>query len=972
MNADEKRPLVFLGPLSETLTKLRDIITENADSEGIDVYEVEDLEEMNQLLPTLGQSLALISNPKKCAQVLQQNKVVYKKLGSKVIMLSPKPIPRRTLDKFMKIGLTECMIEPVNPKTLLYKVRLFLKSLTPKNAESGELKRKAGMKARSDEDIINSSKMNRMEKGVILDEDDSEITQTKSADQIDDNNMESNKKKSTYQEEAIDSYYRSDAKENSELSFEKPESNPKKSSSIHDDNIDTYYKSENKSSSTYTDEDQDDIMKAKADEGLEIDMEDEVEKIRKQTELDMMEDTERKKNTYQEENLGHMVSQLKTSTELEMEEVNEKEKNEYSDVIDDKLEGKLKKHKSAELEMEEDDTPKEKASESLSLFGEENPDMRLKESDSLEDDNSPLREKKRDESLLLVDDDDDAKEEASVDLEFDEEDLKKDMNSLEMEEDNSDEKKAQQDELEMEEEEENKKRSDLEFSEDEEKKKKNEADEIDMYMRGGAAKKEATELEMEDDSPERKKKETELEMEEDEEERKRKVQAELEMEEEKKKKGEEELDLEEDDDHGKRKVQAELEMEEDKSKKDDEEILEEDDDRFRKQEKMLDFDDDSEYGHKKGQANGEEDNSGARRDSQVEHIQTHYSNRQSIKHDENEWGKDWEAQRGEQADFVIKKEEVNEISLGGKKDLGEQTIDYEKLRKEFEELDFEKVAKKKKEYGEFSGTAEAKSIKKKVREVDGELEDMDFEDVGEEGDQEAEGNLVYEPDPVGMDVAIEVLNIYMQKDASIERVCEYISDTIKSRYQGVLSFYSFNKNLGQFQDLYMGHYVESIGKPPRKLGIKEKEGLNKVELKQLEKDYDLDKKDYENKKKEFEGEWNKYKEDKEADWKEAQIPLWSDSTFQEKELWFSFPFYDGADHLGFAIVTFENGFSEFQSKSIEVILETARGLFLNKYNQKEKEKSKSKKSESSSKQGDEENKEEKGGFLGRLFGKKAS
>jgi len=67
--SDESKPLIFLEPLSDTLKQLKQVFEENAESEGIELYEVDDLEEAGQLIPNLGQSLILTASPKKCAMI---------------------------------------------------------------------------------------------------------------------------------------------------------------------------------------------------------------------------------------------------------------------------------------------------------------------------------------------------------------------------------------------------------------------------------------------------------------------------------------------------------------------------------------------------------------------------------------------------------------------------------------------------------------------------------------------------------------------------------------------------------------------------------------------------------------------------------------------------------------------------------------------------------------------------------------
>ena len=120
---DMPKPLIFVNPLSPSLQKLREVINETSQEDGIEIYECEDLNEANQLIQTVGASITLISHPKLCSTLLQINRRAIKKLKSKVLLLSPKDLPRNTIQKFQKIGLTEFLCEPVVPKSLVYKVK---------------------------------------------------------------------------------------------------------------------------------------------------------------------------------------------------------------------------------------------------------------------------------------------------------------------------------------------------------------------------------------------------------------------------------------------------------------------------------------------------------------------------------------------------------------------------------------------------------------------------------------------------------------------------------------------------------------------------------------------------------------------------------------------------------------------------------------------------------------------------------
>lgn len=126
------KPLVFLHPLSERLNELKNSVEETAEAENIEIFELETLEEFSEVAPHLGQFLALCSNPKVCAKMLQLNSHLIRKEESKVILLSAKQFPHKTIDRLNKLGLTDFILESVAAKTLQYKVKLQMRSITVK------------------------------------------------------------------------------------------------------------------------------------------------------------------------------------------------------------------------------------------------------------------------------------------------------------------------------------------------------------------------------------------------------------------------------------------------------------------------------------------------------------------------------------------------------------------------------------------------------------------------------------------------------------------------------------------------------------------------------------------------------------------------------------------------------------------------------------------------------------------------
>ncbi len=140
---EDGKPLIFLEPLTDSVKKLKEALEATAEQDGIEIYEVENPEEYNQLIPTIGQSLTIACSPKKTAQCIQPLRKFILKNNVKVLLINNKNIPPKTLEKFRKIGLTEYIQEPVPPKTLLYKVSLILRSLK-KAEEEHDMEFKTG------------------------------------------------------------------------------------------------------------------------------------------------------------------------------------------------------------------------------------------------------------------------------------------------------------------------------------------------------------------------------------------------------------------------------------------------------------------------------------------------------------------------------------------------------------------------------------------------------------------------------------------------------------------------------------------------------------------------------------------------------------------------------------------------------------------------------------------------------------
>ena len=132
---DLKKPVVFVTPMSIALSRLKEILEATQEEDGIEIFEVGENKEFGQLVGNIGQALILTSNAKTCVTLLQENKNFIFKNKSKMILMTPKEIPTKTLQKFTKIGLTECILDNAPPKTLIYKIKLLIKSLKAAKGE---------------------------------------------------------------------------------------------------------------------------------------------------------------------------------------------------------------------------------------------------------------------------------------------------------------------------------------------------------------------------------------------------------------------------------------------------------------------------------------------------------------------------------------------------------------------------------------------------------------------------------------------------------------------------------------------------------------------------------------------------------------------------------------------------------------------------------------------------------------------
>ena len=839
----------------------------------------------------------------------------------------------------MKVGLTECIVEPVNPKTLLYKVRLQLRAIATQKdeEEEGEMNTRFGDGSQDGADTEEDKKV-RAEKGVLPD--DEEESEVRSKKQAEETVMEdyTKPKKSNYQEEAIDGYYKGSNKKHEDVDIDYGEDKEKQK--YQEEAIDGHYKG-NLKKAEY-EEEEEDTPKKKTKLELE---EEEIEALKHELNLEAENNLNHHKKKeileFEEE-----TKEKKKAVQLDIEE--QKAEREKSDREAEDLGGHYKGKVNKKLDIEEEDSEfldkveedhideeKKKKTAKLEILEDEKDDF----VDKVEEEELESQARKKKPKFEINDDDSkDMHQEAEA---YEEGPIIKEKRAkLEVTEEN--EKDPLKKEVLLEEEKEKKKHGNI-------------ADDIDGYLRGGAAKKGLT-LEDEEDiyndeslaeeMADKKKKRAALELEEDEIE-KDPLLGEKEYDEDLDKKKKAEKLLLEDDDPGDKATGASQ----------DEEL---------EKERRKSSYQEGDLGFGKGQGKGSTDkieNASNRSNARADQIKTHYSSKESIKHGDQDWDVQWEKQEKEQEEFPKEKREENALIIE-KEDLGEQTIDYGKLKAEFEGISIDGVANKKKEYGSFENVAEIKTYKKTILSPEGELEEMEFEEVMTQEEEES-GHQVFEPNSLGMEIAIQIQNFYFTKDIEAKDVCEFMHKMVKKQFRGSTLFYSFAHSKEIETTLFNGSIFEEQGAPPKKPSNDELEQMPRKERKELEADYAEDLKEYiaikntilDNFKGKYSGEF--------INWLEYRFPTWKDETFQDPENIFIFPFYEGETILGLGVFIPDSDFNIEKADALEAVFEVARGIIMTDYHQAKGE---GKLREATKK----EDTSKKKGLFGKLFGSKAS
>lgn len=894
-----KKPLVFVEPLSPTFKKLQEVLTPIAESEGIEIFTTADINEAMQLIPNIGPSLTLLSDAKVTAVLLKGQGKKIAKQNSKIMLLSKQKIPQKSLEKMMKYGLSECVVEPIQPKSLLYKVKLLLRSLPSQDKKEKELSLKTTETAKKEAD----KKEENVEKvdptpsaESLLPEEEKEKKQsTPTAEE--DAYLQGEVKNKTNDSE-IDSHYKGKTSkdktiETEEDLYKRPEKEKEKA-------IESHYKGSLSENEKKEEENNNEIKNVNKDiiddrlegkigeKALEFEKDDQKEndfspqediykdnKIKKSQSLDLDLDNEEAEEESNEKQVTEDDKYLKgkiLEAQTEKEEEYNSKKSQMGTPSDPNFKSKFNDN-TLQLEEEEEEDKDQKKNGQLSFEKEDQ--KTPKEGQVQNESDTPNQKESNDKTLAEAEDylkEYKSKNKQEGDLEADkdmyqknedkkEKDLRsKNSSGLDLEQDEASETSLQDDD--NKEESKNKKNKQQGLSFEQETTSTDEQEQLndpqDIYKKNESKIKQIDESDL--NNPEL---QESIKSSEEKNENSIQKPGNTEEDEIKKKKDKSgKLALEQDDYYQKEKEQI---KEEEAQKKDWTQRAEEEK-KVREKESLAE----QEMEWKDINLDKKKEIDEVKK-SKKEEEESHWEN---IKINKKQ-----EIQESEKSQYdkemIIKKEE-----------RGEQTIDYAKLKEEFGIIDKygRDAIKNAYSFEETGGTAG--SYSQKVR---GSVPySVEISETPEEKKKEEDviSSLDFPPDGKGLEHAINILNFIENKNIKEEEIFVQICQTILQEYLGHSVFFRSNIKTYEMEKLF-----------------------------QVNSDY-------------IRQQYETFKHLYFDMWKSIPLPYWSDETFQSKEMFFIFPFFEGTKSLGFAVSFFPQGIKQEIAPRVEILFECARTLYL--------------------------------------------
>lgn len=886
--------------MSGPLQKLNEVLSAVASEENIEISIIENPKELSQFIGSAGQCLLAFSNAKTCAMFLQENRFLLAKNHSKVILLTPKEIPVKTLAKFTKIGLTESILESAPPKTLLYKVKLLLRSIKSSSAKQEENDQVVKSMLDTNQLLttkgeIGTDKINNGEQESVnyLAEEKAKFKADKNENSVD--NFEDLKGKNKYQEESIDTHWKSKQKKETNIEFNTDTNKNEDEENAND--IDLYYRGNKKTNSSDLFDGDDLYGKTSKQQNNETQEEDNAKrKIIEETVIKL--DRTREKKKEQEESTDEDDNyELKTTEDnFTLDSADELPKQE--EVLEDPIERKKRELKELDDLFE---AAKKKQKEELDndLGGHYKGDI----------DNSTIEIEEATEKEKLVTEEEydnsesernrkPKQEEVQLNLE------KKKRKFEEAEEESSEKKKEKNDEFEL--------------SSGDMSGKDSAAENIETTMQGKLGQKKAVAINLEDgdqeeavnneelendsnmDSAHNINNEIEIQLEAAD--KKEKKQYEVEDEGELRNKSSELANTKIDFDSNKNVLEESIkeELEEKRTKETSLNLIDGENSNSKEKNELKEESDIALKKTKETNLNLEDGQKNQIHNGKVDQIDTYYG-----RGDKKTTEQDWDNLTTKNRDIELKLERSRsnkEININGLnfKDAGEITIDYRKLKEEFDE-----IAR--------NGSSEDSAAigEKKIRSAEDPEENDTFK--------------VIDVNARGFDFAINMINLIYKKDTKNNDFYSAVAEELLKQYKGYSVFYYYKLSEKKHFESYDSFSMLSNAAVTNEL---KEWWVNHKKEESIISDYFL----------KMMTTWIcreiKGQKNGEDHWEDVELPSWAQNELTSKKVELVFPYFDGVDRMGVALVFFPEGLDPKMEKHILVTLETVRTILLDSIQRK--------------------------------------
>jgi len=247
---------------------------------------------------------------------------------------------------------------------------------------------------------------------------------------------------------------------------------------------------------------------------------------------------------------------------------------------------------------------------------------------------------------------------------------------------------------------------------------------------------------------------------------------------------------------------------------------------------------------------------------------------------------------------AIKSEEA--LNANKFKNAGEQTIDYRKLKEEFDAI-----------------SRGQSGINEDGSSVDNQKQLTESDDEG--------SFKVIEVSTRGFDFGIKVMNLLYQKETKPKEIYHCVAEELASHYKAYSVFYTYK--LSEKKHIEIFDSFTSLPSPLMNDELRDW-WLNHKKNDVIFSEY-------------FSKSMSTWicreiseKNSSNGFWEDVELPSWAQNELTNKKVELVFPYFDGVDRMGAALLFFPNGLNPKDDKGIEVSLEMARSVLLDSIQRK--------------------------------------